>query len=117
VACRQLPHHFILGQMPSRHNAPVNSNVRPIEHAPLQPVSDSVLAYCGFAQGARGEERSLYSPRHNCIMYRLLYGEGLDLLTLARNARTSTEMIERFYASHLEGEMNIEMLQSRRGEK
>jgi hypothetical protein len=48
-------------------------------------------------------------------MYRLLYGEGLDLLTLARNARTSTEMIERFYASHLEGEMNIEMLQSRRG--
>jgi len=47
-------------------------------------------------------------------MYRLLYGEGLDLLTLARNARTSTEMIERIYASHLEGEMNIEMLQSRR---
>lgn len=61
--------------------------------------------------------RSLYSLRHTCIMYRLLYGEGLNLLTLARNARTSTEMIECFYASHLEGEMNTEILQSQRGKK
>ena len=81
----------------------------------LQRQFSVLLAHCGLAQGARGEERSLYSLRHTCIMYRLLYGEGLDLLTLARNARTSTEMIERFYASHLDGEMNIEMLQSRRG--
>jgi len=50
-------------------------------------------------------------------MFRLLYGEGMDLLTLARNARTSTEMIDRFYASHLEGEQNIEMIQSRRKRK
>ena len=50
-------------------------------------------------------------------MYRLMYGEGMDLLTLARNARTSTEMIDRFYASHLTGEMNIELLQSKRKKK
>ena len=50
-------------------------------------------------------------------MYRLLYGEGLDLLTLARNARTSVEMIDRFYASHLEGEMNIAAIQSRKRRK
>jgi hypothetical protein len=37
-----------------------------------------------------------------------------DLLTLARNARTSVEMIERFYASQLTPEMNIALLQSRR---
>jgi len=47
-------------------------------------------------------------------MYRLLYGEGLDLLTLARNARTSPEMIDRFYARHLSAEMNIDILQSKR---
>jgi len=68
----------------------------------------------GMKQGARGEERTLYSLRHTCIMFRLLYGNGIDLLTLARNARTSVEMIERFYASELSGEMNIEALQSRR---
>jgi hypothetical protein len=44
-----------------------------------------------------------------------LYGQGIDTLTLARNARTSVQMIERFYASTLQGEMNVDMLQSRRG--
>ena len=28
AACRHLPRHFILGQMPSHHNVPVSSNVR-----------------------------------------------------------------------------------------
>lgn len=61
-----------------------------------------------------GNQRTLYSLRHTAIMFRLLYGKGIDMLTLARNARTSVQMIERFYASSLSGEMNIEMLQSRR---
>ncbi len=83
----------------------------------LQRQFGVVLKKTGLEKGARGEERSLYSLRHTCIMYRLLYGDGVDLLTLARNARTSPEMIDRFYASHLEGEMNIELIQSRRRKK
>ena len=47
-------------------------------------------------------------------MFRLLYGVGINTLALARNPRTSVEMIDRFYAKPLSGEMNIEMLQSRR---
>ena len=47
-------------------------------------------------------------------MYRLLFGDGINTLLLARNARTSVEMIDRFYAKPLSGEMNIEALQSRR---
>jgi hypothetical protein len=43
-----------------------------------------------------------------------LYGKGIDLLTLARNARTSVQMIEQFYASNLTAEMNIGLLQSKR---
>ena len=62
-----------------------------------------------------GQTRSLYSLRHTGIMFRLLYGKGIDLLTLARNARTSVKMIEDFYASNLTFEMNIGLLQSRRG--
>jgi len=64
--------------------------------------------------GVNSEKRSLYSLRHTAITFRLLYGRGIDLLTLARNARTSVEMIERFYSSNLTAEMNIEMLQSKR---
>jgi hypothetical protein len=36
------------------------------------------------------------------------------LLTLARNARTSVDMINQHYASTVTGEQNIGMLQSRR---
>lgn len=61
--------------------------------------------------------RTLYCLRHTSIMFRLLYGQGIDMLTLARNARTSVQMIERFYASSLDGEMNVDMLQSRRQRK
>lgn len=73
-----------------------------------------VLAETGLKKGAHGQDRSLYSLRHSAITFRLLYGEGLDLLTLARNARTSVKMIEQFYSSQLSGEMNIAMLQRKR---
>ena len=60
---------------------------------------------------------TLYSLRHTSLMYRLIYGNGMDLLTLATNARTSVDMIVRFYASQLTGEMNIDMIQSRRARR
>ena len=43
---------------------------------------------------------TLYSLRHSAIMFRLTLGQ-VDTLSLARNARTSQAMIDRFYASHL----------------
>jgi hypothetical protein len=48
------------------------------------------------------------------LMFRLLFGRTVDTLTLARNARTSPEMIDRFYAAPLQGEMNVGELQSKR---
>ena len=71
----------------------------------------------GATVDALGRDRTLYCLRHTSIMFRLLYGQGIDMLTLARNARTSVQMIERFYASALDGEMNVAMLQSRRKQK
>lgn len=61
--------------------------------------------------------RTLYSLRHTAIMFRLIKGDDLDLLTLARNCRTSVEMLEKFYASHLTPEMNVTKLQSRKSKK
>lgn len=43
---------------------------------------------------------TLYSLRHTAIMFRLTLG-NVDTLALARNARTSQAMIDRFYAAHL----------------
>jgi site-specific recombinase XerD len=43
---------------------------------------------------------TLYSLRHTAIMMRLTIGK-VDTLSLARNARTSQAMIDKFYAAHL----------------
>ena len=64
--------------------------------------------------GANKQPRSLYSLRHSAITFRLLYGQGIDVLTLARNARTSVDVINTHYASTVTAEQNIGMLQSRR---
>jgi len=75
---------------------------------------DYALKISKLKQNAAGEARTLYSLRHTAIMFRLIESEGLDLLSLARNARTSVEMIDRFYAKHLTAEMNVDLIQSNR---
>jgi hypothetical protein len=88
-------------------------DLRKLEHKHLQLMREAGVA----PSDAVGRLRTLYCLRHTSIMFRLLYGQGIDMLTLARNARTSVQMIERFYASALDGEMNVGMLQSRRTPK
>lgn len=64
-----------------------------------------------------GNVRTLYSLRHSALMFRLLESQDLDLLTLARNARTSPEMLDRFYLKHYQPEMGIEKIQSQKNPK
>lgn len=73
-----------------------------------------ILKDLRIKQGPHGAMRSLYSLRHTAITFRLIFGGNIDLLTLARNARTSVEMIEKFYASTLAPEMNIALLHGKR---
>ena len=73
-----------------------------------------VLKVTDLKHSAHGGARSLYSLRHSAITFRLWYGSGIDVLTLARNARTSVEVINKHYASTLAPEQNIRMLHSRR---
>ena len=76
-----------------------------------------ILNQANLKYGTKGQTRTLYCLRHTAITFRLLYGEGVDLLTLAKNARTSVNMIERHYASTLNGEMNIGLLHSKRSRR
>lgn len=73
-----------------------------------------ILNDLNLKTGPHGAERSLYSLRHTAITFRLLYGGKVDLLTLAKNSRTSVEMIEKFYASTLSAEANIALLHAKR---
>jgi hypothetical protein len=76
-----------------------------------------ILERADLKTASSGEPRTLYSLRHTAIMFRLTLGDKIDSLTLAKNARTSVEMLERFYARHLQPEMNIEKLQSTKKRK
>ncbi len=48
----------------------------------------------------QAQARNDYSLRHTAIMMRIING-GVETLALAKNARTSQQMIEQFYAAHL----------------
>jgi hypothetical protein len=80
----------------------------------LSHMFNWVLQDTGLKQSAHGKPRTLYSLRHSAITFRLLYGSGIDILTLARNARTSVDVINKHYASTIQPEQNIQMLHSRR---
>ena len=80
----------------------------------LQRQWEVLMAHTKLDKSVAGDARTIYSLRHTAIMHRLIFGVGINTLMLARNARTSVEMIDRFYAKPLTGEMNVGMLQSRR---
>jgi integrase len=46
-----------------------------------------------------GRPRTAYSLRHTYICFRLM--EGADIYQIAKNCRTSVEMIEKYYAAHI----------------
>jgi integrase len=91
-----------------------NIKDRQIAISAISYLFSRILKEARLETNGEGQKRSLYSLRHTAITFRLIYGHGIDLLTLARNARTSVEMIEKFYSSNLKAEMNVDLLQSRR---
>jgi hypothetical protein len=54
---------------------------------------------------AYGQKHTTYSLRHSALCFQILKTGGSDLLALAKNARTSTDMLEKFYLSHLTPQM------------
>jgi len=46
-----------------------------------------------------GRPRTAYSLRHTYICFHLM--EGADIYQIAKNCRTSVEMIEKYYAAHI----------------
>ncbi|MGA9581423.1 MAG: site-specific integrase [Allosphingosinicella sp.] len=59
-----------------------------------------------------GNVRTAYSLRHTYICMRL--NEGADIYQIAKNCRTSVEMIERFYAAHIKNMLNASQINVRR---
>jgi len=62
-----------------------------------------------------GSRRTAYSLRHTYICFRLL--EGADIYQIAKNCRTSVEMIEKYYASHISTPLDASAINVRKPRK
>lgn len=60
----------------------------------------------------QGKARTAYSLRHSYICFRLL--EGADIYQVAKNCRTSVEMIEKHYAAHLKDMIDTSLVNVRK---
>jgi integrase len=54
-----------------------------------------------------GRPRTAYSLRHTYICLRLM--EGADIYQIAKNCRTSVEMIEKYYAAHIKAHIKANL--------
>ncbi len=59
----------------------------------------TILDEEGLRSDREGRPRTAYSLRHTYICLRLM--EGADIYQIAKNCRTSVEMIEKYYAAHI----------------
>jgi len=73
---------------------------------------NAVLAELNLKFDRDGNRRTAYSLRHTYICMRLM--EGADIYQIAKNCRTSVEMIETFYASHIKNTLDAAAINVRK---
>jgi hypothetical protein len=73
---------------------------------------NTILDELGLKKDREGSPRTAYSLRHTYICLRLM--EGADIYQVAKNCRTSVEMIETFYASHIKNTLDAAAINVRK---
>jgi integrase len=76
---------------------------------------NNILEEEGLKFDREGNRRTAYSLRHTYICLRLM--EGADIYQVAKNCRTSVEMIEKYYASHISTNISAAAVNVRRKAK
>jgi len=92
-----------------RNNPKPEDRLFPILHRELL---NKILAEENLKFDREGNRRTAYSLRHSYICFRLM--EGADIYQIAKNCRTSVEMIEKYYASHIQNSINAAAINVRR---
>lgn len=73
---------------------------------------NAILREEGLKIDREGNRRTAYSLRHTYICLRLL--EGADIYQIAKNCRTSVEMIEKHYAIHMKNMLDASAINRRK---
>lgn len=75
-------------------------------------LMNTVLGELDLKFDREGKRRTCYSLRHTYICIRLM--EGADIYQIAKNCRTSVEMIEKYYAAHLKTTLDASAINVRK---
>lgn len=96
---------------------PAEGKKKPDPTALLFPVKhrnlfNAILTEERLKADREGKPRTAYSLRHTYISMRLM--EGADIYQVAKNCRTSVEMIENYYAAHIRTSIDAAAINVRR---
>ena len=75
-------------------------------------LMNAILDELGLKKDREGNPRTAYSLRHTYISMRLM--EGADIYQVPENCRTSVEMIEKYYASHIKNTLDASAINVRK---
>jgi integrase len=92
-----------------RNNPQPTDQIFPGNHVRL---FNAILSELGLKFDREGNRRTAYSLRHTYICLRLM--EGADIYQVAKNCRTSVEMIEKHYAIHLKNTLDAAAINRRK---
>ncbi len=108
--CKTMPGAVLpFNRMVKRHSLGPTSLIFPIIQREL---FNAILGELGLKQDREGNSRTTYSLRHTYICMRLM--EGADIYQIAKNCRTSVEMIEKYYASHIKNMLDASAINVRK---
>ena len=99
-------------RMQQRHNAKPTDKI--FGKTPTGQMN-TILDELNLKKDRDGNVRTAYSLRHTYICLRLM--EGADIYQIAKNCRTSVEMVEKFYAAHLKNTLDASAINVRKSKK
>ncbi|MBO9545636.1 site-specific integrase [Caulobacter sp.] len=111
--CKSMPGAVVPFQrLRERHNDQPADRLFPNS---LRSPLNVVLEALDLKFDREGRRRTAYSLRHTYISMRLI--EGADIYQVAKNCRTSVEMIETYYAAHIKDVINAVAINVRKGRR
>lgn len=111
--CKSMPGAILPFQRMQKRHAPKPTDK--IFGKTRNDMINQVLKELNLKFDRDGNVRTAYSLRHTYICMRLM--EGADIYQIAKNCRTSVEMIEQFYAAHLKNTLDASAINVRKSKK
>lgn len=108
--CKSMPNAVRPFERMLKRNSPEDTDL--LFPNDFKKMFNSILHDLNLKFDRDGKARTAYSLRHSYICFRLL--EGADIYQVAKNCRTSVEMIEKHYAAHLKDMIDTSLVNVRR---